>query len=341
MDEDRPTQAEWLALFEAAGRVKALAPWEWMTEEDVFGVRDPEAGEIGFVSVMGRQGEHFGISVYRGVEGLSGFAYVQTVDLEAYPEMLFEIPQLQASFEDRETLRAEERALIKELGLRFRGRKAWPQFQSFRPGFLPWLPDALEARVLTRALEQLLEVAPRVREDPALLRSSGEGNFFVRVPGGAGGDGWSDRVEHVESPPPTPIPVCWNAETLEALTRLKPSGMSVAVDFFLLPAPIAEEGKRPVFPYVLLVVDAESGIVVATDILSVQESPEEMWGRVPAALLEVLNQAELLPGELRVRSDLLATVLKPVAEELQVPLTLFEELDELDRAKHSLFERLL
>ena len=46
-------------LYQAAKQVKELAPWEWMTEGDLFGVQNPETKEIGFVSVMGELGEHF------------------------------------------------------------------------------------------------------------------------------------------------------------------------------------------------------------------------------------------------------------------------------------------
>jgi hypothetical protein len=58
--EHLPTNEQWRRLYEAAVGVKELAPWEWMTETDVFGVQDPETQEIGFVSVMGALGEHFG-----------------------------------------------------------------------------------------------------------------------------------------------------------------------------------------------------------------------------------------------------------------------------------------
>jgi hypothetical protein len=53
MTESKPTLNDWLGLYQAAMRVKEVAPWEWMTETDVFGVQEPETGELGFVSIMG------------------------------------------------------------------------------------------------------------------------------------------------------------------------------------------------------------------------------------------------------------------------------------------------
>lgn len=137
MEETPPTLDEWRRLYEAAVRVKALAPWEWMEEMEVFGVQSPETNDLGFVSVMGMAGEHFAVGVYVGAKGLYGFLDLEDAGLDASPYRLFEVPQLQASFEDRGTLQKEDRDVLKSLGLKFRGQNAWPMFRSIRPGFHP------------------------------------------------------------------------------------------------------------------------------------------------------------------------------------------------------------
>src|SRR5215208_6086963 len=72
-EEMTPGIREWRRLYESAVRIKEMSPWEWMTETDVFGVRSPETGELGFVSVMGLLGEHYAVSLYLGSEGIHGF----------------------------------------------------------------------------------------------------------------------------------------------------------------------------------------------------------------------------------------------------------------------------
>ncbi len=128
MVEELPTNDQWRSLYEAAVGVKELSPWEWMTEADIFGVQDAETGELGFVSVTGLLGEHYATSLYLGSEGLYAFWNLQDVGPSVGPssasEALLEIPQLQASFEDRNELDARDREVIKELGFKFRGRKA-------------------------------------------------------------------------------------------------------------------------------------------------------------------------------------------------------------------------
>ncbi len=71
--QNSPTLDEWRELFTVAIRVKELAPWQWMEENAVFGVRNPETGELGFVSVMGALGEHYAVALYLGPTGLYRF----------------------------------------------------------------------------------------------------------------------------------------------------------------------------------------------------------------------------------------------------------------------------
>lgn len=68
-----PNAPEYRELCGVANHIQQNAPWEYMQESNIFGVRDPETGELGFVSVMGALGEYKAVVVYRGVEGLNGW----------------------------------------------------------------------------------------------------------------------------------------------------------------------------------------------------------------------------------------------------------------------------
>src|SRR3972149_3793897 len=103
MPQATPTLDSWRRLYEAALPLKKLAPWEGMAEDEVFGVQDPETGTIGFVSVMGLLGEVDIFPPYIPAQGL------------------WEIPHQHASFEDRQLLESQDRKIIKDLGLQFRG----------------------------------------------------------------------------------------------------------------------------------------------------------------------------------------------------------------------------
>ncbi len=133
-------------LFDLSTQVKDLKPWRWMEETDLIGIENPETGEIGFISVMGSLGEHEAIALYLGAEGLYDFIDLHT-DESATAHRALEIRHVQAAFSERKYLEKEDRNLIKQLGLKFKGG-AWPMFRSYRPGYLPWFVTLDEARFL-------------------------------------------------------------------------------------------------------------------------------------------------------------------------------------------------
>src|SRR5437773_9231029 len=182
----QPSLEEWRELYEAAIAFHDAAPWQWMWDSDQFGVQDPESGEIGYCCVMGRLGEHYALAVYNGSEGLAGLWRMREAGPRAYrdpAEVLSWQNCLMASFEDRSMLNKRDLDTIKALGLKFRGRNAWPQFRSYRPGYAPWYLTTPEARFLTLCLRQAMEVATRFREQPDLLPEVGpQGPYLVRVP---------------------------------------------------------------------------------------------------------------------------------------------------------------
>src|SRR5687768_2908174 len=61
--------ADGKALYAAAQAFRELAPWKWMRASELFGVRDPRTGMIGWCSIMGAGEECSGLSVHRGDRG--------------------------------------------------------------------------------------------------------------------------------------------------------------------------------------------------------------------------------------------------------------------------------
>jgi hypothetical protein len=345
MNSNQASQADWGLLFESAIRIKQMAPWEWMNEADVFGVQDPKTGEIGFVSVMGALGEHTAVSVYRGATALAKFMYLQEMPpdlLMEYPEILLEIPQLQASFEDRGVLDDWDRQLIRNLGLKFRGRNAWPRFQSFRPGFMPWRPEPDEIRFLTLALEQLEQVAPRVRADPSLLPDDEVGGFFVRSPCAKkeGAEGWEDRYIRIPPPEVPPVSLYWDPRDVKRLKRAGGRGEIIELDFFQFPGSFGKKAERPASAYVLLAVHAQSNMILCAEFIQIEDTLENMWGQIPGRLLSRLAEAEMRPNEIRVQSDLLLNVLPPAFQELGTKVVLKPSLKKLRAAKREMLAAL-
>jgi hypothetical protein len=341
MTDKQPLVEEWRELFSLAGRIKEIAPWNLMDETDVFGVRNPETDELGFVSVKGMDGMHFCIALYKGSKALHDFWDFHDSGAYDSPEQIMEIPQLQVFFEHRDHLDKKDVAIIKNLDLKFRGKNAWPMFRSVRPGYLPWYISGDEARFLIYALEQMIDVAHRFEKDEYLLDFDDD-VYLMRIPVKKGNSMiWTDEIMVIPPPDPRPIPIMVNKSDLETLRDVHHGGMILEIDFFIFPAKIGEKNQRPSLPYMLMVVESKSGMVVGHETFLADSSLEDMWGKVPGVLVHQFSKIRILPYEIRVRSGLLYVLLQPIAEELKFRLCHYDTLPSLDEAKQTLFHFML
>lgn len=347
MSEKKPAVEEWRRLYAAAGRVKEMAPWEWMMEDEVFGVRNPERDEIGFVSVMGAGGEHFAVALYQGAGALYDFLALSEAGREGLAdrigaESVLEIPQLQASFEDRGRLRKEDRDIIKKLDLKFRGAHSWPMFRNYAPGMFPWFLTSSEARFLTTALEQLLDVAPRVRDDEDILFGEGDDDFLVRVPRAENARlVWEDKIMRAPEPElkeATPAPL--DSQLLESLKQLPEVTNLIEIELTMLPMPVRENKGRPFFPYMLLLVEAGSGAILGNDMLQPLPSLDAMRAEIPIRVAGHLLQLGVRPVRIAVRTATTAQSLAPLAEELGIRIKPSTRLPALDAALKFFLERM-
>ncbi len=333
---------EWRGLYEAMNKIKEVAPWEWMYEDDIFGVEYPETKEIGFVSVMGALGEHYAISVYRGWEGLFGFMSLRETspeEVEMNPELLLDIPQLQASFENRSELTSKDLKVIKALGLKYRGKKAWPLFRSFRPDFVPWYLESEEIRFLQCALERLIEVAPKFKKNPRILRV-GDGKVVVYVAKKKGDKlSWKKESRLIEPPKPELLDIFISMDVVDAVKKLPVSEDVFEVDVFMYPVPIQEKrGERPYFLYVFMMIDANSGAIAHIDLLRPEISFKHIWAKVPNKLIEGFSKLGMIPKRIMVNSNLLYDLFLPLSEELDFGLELQDDLPEHGKAINSLLD---
>jgi hypothetical protein len=341
--ENLPTLQEWGRLYEAAIQVKQIAPWEWMSEDMLFGVQDPETDELGFVSIMGALGEHFAAAVYLGAKGLYGFWTAHAGDEDPFipPEVILETYHLQASFEDRNTLRKDDRDIIKQLGLKFRGRNEWPMFRSYRPGLVPWFLEPWEVRFLAHALEQSLDVIACLEQDLSLLEPPDEESYLVRVPRQQEGAlAWQDQIVRVPPPELSPIQIAMDEELLARMKNAPRGQHELQVDLFLVPGGFRDRPGRPYLAYVLMVVEAASGFTLGSDLLTVETTLEDMWGQVPTHVLRKMAMLGGIPRQVTVRTRILWQLIQPLADELGVRVELATQLPSLDEVKAFMADRI-
>ncbi len=348
LPEPQPSKAEWEALYSAMRAFGEAAPWDWLDEEDIFAVRNPETGELGICSVTGALGEHLALITYLGPEGLGGYlaalegmetasGYFQDQESGL---MLLETPQLQASFENREQLDELDRKIIKDLGLRFRGQQAWPLFRHFAPGRVPWFITAPQARFLTVLLEQALIVAndlsePETFEWADAVFEPEEDMFLVRT---QEAEQWVYRIETVAPIYPT-CETTVDEEALAILRRQLPlKKLQLQVQLSMLPGGVMEGAPPPYFAYQLIVVDANSGMIIGHDLLLPTPSVPEMLAQTPAKLIGIFENLKFRPEEVQVLSTRLYTLLALPLGHLGIRLSRHDELPMLEEALHAFEE---
>lgn len=264
MSEKHPSISQWRNLYNAAIEFRKLAPWEWMYDSDLFGVMNPENGETGYCCIMGNLGEHYALAVYLGTEGLEGYMKMQEGISFLNPVEALNLQKcIMVSFENREYLMKEDLAVIKKLGLRFRGANAWPLFRSYLPGYHPWFLTPAEADFLILALQQATDVAKRFKNDVSLLVPPEKGQYLVRVPEKKGDVlVWRDEWLQPEAPEKKktlPLPDEKRLEKLKSTAAIRKKTIW-EIDYFYSPEGVREKGERPYYPYVILWADHNSGL---------------------------------------------------------------------------------
>ncbi|WP_303802854.1 hypothetical protein [Alicyclobacillus macrosporangiidus] len=100
-----------------------------MYDDALFAVEDPDTGQIGYCSVLGALGEFFGLAVFPGEAGwrsLNRLTGDNKPSRAAEEERLYGQLALIASFEGSRDVTEQDRAVMKQLGLRFRGETPGP-----------------------------------------------------------------------------------------------------------------------------------------------------------------------------------------------------------------------
>jgi len=340
-----PESEESQFLCQLASMIQQMAPWNFMEETDVFGFVDPETSELGFVSVMGKLGEHRAIAVYRGVEGLYGWRHFEEAlqldpkSVDAH-DLFFEIPQIQLSFESSTLLEKRDRAIIKASGFKF-PRNQQPRFRSYRPGYLPWFITAEEASHLIYALAQTLNVASRIFTEADLLplnEAPEDCNYLIRVPRMKESQPqWEDSFVSINPPPTHLVPFSLEESMMKQLKALGASGV-IEIDLFNLPARVGRSYERPRLIYALLTVEPDSGFVLGMELLEAIDGMDLMYASLVEKLASQFVEHQIVPEEIKACSNKLLNVLQPLEDELDIALTFAKTLPALNRARRSLME---
>ena len=326
----------WRELYEAAARFQLLAPWQWMDDTHIFGINNEHG--VRLVVVMGTLGEVFGLASYRGSAGanfllrlLRGEFAPESPDIGFYQDALL------VDFVPRKNLRKEARAIIQQLDFQppVRKPKLFPEFQSHKPGYVPWFIDETEARLLLDDLRKAVPFAELLRANLALYDSR-QDNEFPFFPATVAEPLTLDQFEWhniAAAPPPADPPVDTHAFDLAPLLALPQPPQSVwELTAFYALMPIGEP-PRPYFPKTALGVDATTGMILAFQLGGPDHTMAQTAARV---LVQSITASGSRPAAIKMDSINLIRALQPLADALGAKLLQAKSLPMANEARRSL-----
>ena len=327
--------SRWRPLYEMASQLYELAPWRHMEEVEIFGVKDPVSRITGYVSIMGNIEEHTAMAVYLGPEGLSSFLDMQSLSRRVSTMDVLLVPQLQLSFEEREFLEEDDLQLIHELGFKARNRHGWPFFRSYRPGYAPWFFDNDEIALFKTFLEQALIVLKNDKQRRDLLPILEQDQILIRTPRKV-------KMDYVWKDARKPLRQCIEHDKVHAYyveSRLMLQAkflprrrQQLYVDCQLLITPIEErKGERPYLPFILLVVDKASEMILHFDTFPGKEGWASIVSELPGRFVSALAAIGCRPTSILLRSEKIYDLLKPLEKGLEFKLKLIEDIPLIDQ----------
>ena len=330
-----PTKSEWRDLHESFREYCRAEPWQWFNDRDVVAIEHPSGAYTGYCVVMGSGGMEYGLAVYVGDDGLASYLAVMTG--EVGPESLDVIERtraVSAMLCDRGDLNDTDRATIRGLGLKYRGRGRWPLFRSTVPGYMPWYLDSEEAVFMTTALRNVMEVAAGVADGSLDLYSEDDPGLVLTR---AFRDGaWHDRWETLRPPPPpADAPAYPDLERLRGIARSasRRAGTWELSRFYIHSAIQGEKAERPYLPTMVFAVDRDSSFILSTDLLGESPSPLEQQD----SFVGILESAGWLPTEVVTDSNSTAQLLESITTALDIELFV-GPTPVLDEAKAALMD---
>lgn len=329
-----PTIQEWKDLYSMAIEFQRLECWNYFWDTDIFGVKNPETGEIGYCCIMGKEGEHFALAVYRGTSGLEGLTKVFNGEVVGTTIDTLHVQNcIMVSFEDRNYLDKKDIGIINKLQLEFRGRNAWPQFRDYTPGYLPWYLNGKDARFLMIALKQAMEMLERIRKDPEMLFPQNDTHFLVRIwSEGKDGASWTDKwlepiYEDIAFESLDSLKI---QERLDIIMKAKKTRAGTwEIGTFYSQSPVRKGQEKPYYPKMVLYVDQHTGLILSY----FMSKPVKYQMDFVNNFISFLEENRILPNRIVASNYEILELLNPITEKLEIGLFTSDFLEAVETAR--------
>lgn len=316
----------WTSLYQKALAFYAMSPWLQVSGDQIFSITHPLTKQVGYCTILGSQGDFFGLTVYRGREALELHLKISKQELKiGDPEIAEIYDALVVDFSPRVAAEEEEDEKVR-LSLPDPLCRETPSvtFRSYLPGYHAWYLNEEEANFLLLALECAMQYVEKHSKTPGSL--SAHLSFS------------EDRIRHIllEPLPIKELPaVPINAKKMKALKNLKlhrdaPWELSTAYT----PGSIHDK-ERPYLARVYLIVHQESAMILQIKPIAIDECPRKA---LCDGLLATIELHKNIPGEILLNKIEYYEAAKPLAKALGIAISLVETLPATEPALEGLVQ---
>ncbi len=322
-----PTLEQWRELYKLGLKIRDMEPWNDFQDLDIIAMEIPEKKEPYFCSILGAGGQCFGINTFVGYEGLRNFLTI--ADSENYMPLdyiMVEQSNLACFFGDKDIVPEHQIEVMKELGIKFRGKNKWIYFQSYKKGHMPAAMDGEEAEVLIVCLRELISAIKDCNKLQLTLNFDA-GDVLVRrfyKEKGKWGTTKERLTQYLYGYPSLVLKDEILAAKLKRKTRIEEV---LEFDMVYINVTIEDElYERPIRPKLLLLVEHYEGLIRGQHFFA--PGSDEIQAIMELLINYIMEYGR--PMEIYIRNPFIENILKHTCDICGIKLTMKKSLEVVD-----------
>ncbi|SHH95316.1 DUF7309 domain-containing protein [Clostridium grantii] len=327
-------------LFQKAKEFNEVKPWQWLGGTDVFGIKLHDMDEIVFCSVMGMGEELYGMAIYKGIRGIESYFKMLDRDYDLDEEAIHIQQAITIDFVDRNEVTSQDYELIKDSGIKFRGKKQWPILREYEPGFIPWFAEEenliLMGRILDKAKDYVLYLKDNM--DKAALMQEGKCHVREFYEDNSFKEKVVDYIKlNEEYDSLIEIPIVYDDLSIRRIKKqCKKTNVVLEIDAFYDLMPVEEEDQVPYFHGILMIVDVDEEYIIGNHITH----PYNMAEEFQRYLLEFFNEKNELPRKVLISNFNLLTWVEDMFDKLGVQVEFVDHLSLIPEIKKEVLDEM-
>jgi hypothetical protein len=329
-------QELWNRFYKLTEEFYRLAPWKYLYETDIFGVKTRETGKKYFISIMGSLGEYFALSAYEEVTALGQYWMLHELDLVDSADVLT-IPHTMLAYETLENTDQKQLIQMKAAGIGGGIDGLYPDMRRIVPGLVPETPDGKLLAEFIEILEQVIDVCKRAAKDSAFIHPDGQDDdvYLIREWTGKANAKWQDHFRKIQIKEVAFNITCKPAD-LDAINSLQKANVVMQAHFQLMPMPVKNNEQPPYFPSIVILTNKKNGYVEAYELLSPFPDYNTMAGNVPQRLMNFIKNLGFKPRCIEVKHHILYHMLCDTLKKCDIHIVLKNRLETVEEAIESL-----